>query len=120
MITHLRQIDWTCCFSQIQIIVCIDGCQPCCAHLHLHVQRCIATVEMVLSDRIQDLGELELATLVCLVASQHCIVDSDTIDSLNEAQLELQLVNFPQDFRRDGLANYRRLLLKSLGCLVQL
>ncbi|KAF2238994.1 hypothetical protein EV356DRAFT_528878 [Viridothelium virens] len=47
---------------------------------------------MNLADRIQDLDELELATLVCLVASQHCIVDADQIDSLDEAQHELQAI----------------------------
>ncbi|KAL9096877.1 MAG: hypothetical protein Q9165_000841 [Trypethelium subeluteriae] len=47
---------------------------------------------MNLADRIQDLGELELATLVCLVASQHCIVDVDQINSLDEAQHELQTI----------------------------
>ena len=47
---------------------------------------------ITLADRVQDLGELELATLVCLVANQHCIVDADAIDSLNDAQEELQVV----------------------------
>lgn len=45
---------------------------------------------MDLADRIQELGELELATLVSLVASQHCIVHAATIDALDEAQQQLE------------------------------
>ncbi|KAI9687715.1 MAG: hypothetical protein M1822_001795 [Bathelium mastoideum] len=44
------------------------------------------------ADRVQELGELELATLVCLVASQHCIVDADALDALDEAQYQLEAI----------------------------
>ncbi|KAI9667434.1 MAG: hypothetical protein M1821_000249 [Bathelium mastoideum] len=47
---------------------------------------------MNLADRVQELGELELATLVCLVASQHCVVDADALDALDEAQYQLEAI----------------------------
>ena len=49
---------------------------------------------MDLADRIQDLGELELATLVSLIAGQHCVVHTDTIDSLDRAHQQLEGVCF--------------------------
>jgi hypothetical protein len=45
-----------------------------------------------LVDQVQFLSDLELAVLVCLVAEQHCIIQSerDLIDSVEE---ELKLVS---------------------------
>lgn len=42
--------------------------------------------------KVQALGDLELAVLICLVADQHCIIESepDLADNIEE---ELQLVS---------------------------
>lgn len=48
--------------------------------------------EMLL-DRIQDLSDLELATLICLVAEEHCIIDTDA-ESRDKLAQELELVSF--------------------------
>jgi len=44
-----------------------------------------------LIDKIHDLSDLELATLICLVAQEHCIIDTEP-DSLDDLVLELELV----------------------------
>jgi len=44
-----------------------------------------------LADKVQDLRDLELAALTCLVAGEHCIVYAPS-ESLNEAAEELQAV----------------------------
>jgi hypothetical protein len=44
-----------------------------------------------LIDRVHDLSDLELATLLCLIAKGHCIVETDP-DSLDDLEQELQLV----------------------------
>jgi hypothetical protein len=44
-----------------------------------------------LIERIHDLSDLELATLLCLIAKEHCIVETDG-RSLNDLEQELQLV----------------------------
>jgi hypothetical protein len=48
--------------------------------------------EMLL-DRIQDLSDLELATLICLVAEEHCIIHTDA-ESRDKLAQELELVSF--------------------------
>jgi hypothetical protein len=45
-----------------------------------------------LLDKVQDLSDLELAALLCLVAQEHCIIDTEP-DSLDDLVLELQLVS---------------------------
>jgi hypothetical protein len=47
--------------------------------------------EEALLDKVQDLSDLELAALLCLVAQEHCIIDTEP-DALDELVLELQLV----------------------------
>ena len=47
--------------------------------------------EEALLDNVQDLSDLELAALLCLVAQEHCIIDTEP-DVLDELVLELQLV----------------------------
>ena len=44
-----------------------------------------------LIDRVHDLSDLELAALLCLIAKEHCIVETDP-DSLDDLEQELQLV----------------------------
>ena len=44
-----------------------------------------------LIDKIHDLSDLELATLICLVAHEHCIIDTEP-DFLDDLVLELELV----------------------------
>jgi len=44
-----------------------------------------------LIDKIHDLSDLELATLICLVAQEHCIIDTEP-DSIDDLVLELELV----------------------------
>jgi hypothetical protein len=48
--------------------------------------------EEELLDKVQDLSDLELAALLCLVAQEHCIIDTEP-DSLDDLVLELQLVS---------------------------
>ena len=43
-------------------------------------------------DKIHELSDLELATLLCLVANEHCIISTDR-DVLDELEQELQLVS---------------------------
>jgi hypothetical protein len=45
-----------------------------------------------LVNKIHDLSDLELATLICLVAQEHCIIDTDP-DVLDDLVQELQLVS---------------------------
>lgn len=42
-------------------------------------------------DKIHELSDLELATLLCLVAKEHCIISTES-DVLNDLEQELQLV----------------------------
>ena len=44
-----------------------------------------------LLDKVQDLSDLELAALICLVVGEHCIIDTEP-DALDQLVLELQLV----------------------------
>ena len=41
--------------------------------------------------RVQDLSDIELALLLCLIANQHCIIHT-TEDSLEALEEELQIV----------------------------
>lgn len=45
----------------------------------------------ILIDKVHELSDLELATLTCLVAQEHCIIDTDP-EVLDELVNELQLV----------------------------
>ena len=44
-----------------------------------------------LVQKVQGLTDLELGTLLCLVAGQHCIIQTEE-DALNSLEEELQLV----------------------------
>jgi hypothetical protein len=44
-----------------------------------------------LLDKVQDLSDLELAVLTCLVAREHCVIDTEP-HALDQLVLELQLV----------------------------
>jgi len=46
-----------------------------------------------LIDKIHNLSDLELATLICLVAQEHCIIDTEP-DALDDLVQELELVIF--------------------------
>jgi hypothetical protein len=46
-------------------------------------------------EKVHELSDLELAALVCLVANEHCIIDTDP-DALDDLVQELELVGFPQ------------------------
>ncbi len=43
-------------------------------------------------DKIHELSDLELATLLCLIAKEHCIISTDS-DGLDDLEQELQLVS---------------------------
>ena len=43
-------------------------------------------------DKIQDLSDLELAALLCLVADQHCIIATDD-ELLDRLEQELRIVS---------------------------
>jgi hypothetical protein len=49
-------------------------------------------VEDQLAAKVQALSDLELAVLICLVADQHCIIESD-LNQLNDIEEELKLVS---------------------------
>ena len=46
--------------------------------------------EIILA-KVQELTDVELATLLCLVANQHCIIETED-EALDALQEELQLV----------------------------
>lgn len=48
--------------------------------------------EDALIDKVQGLSDLELATLLCLTAQEHCIIDTEP-DALDDLVLELRLVS---------------------------
>jgi hypothetical protein len=56
-----------------------------------------------LLDKVHDLSDLELAALICLVAQEHCIIDTEP-DALDDLVQELELVRF------DGSCRTARLL----------
>lgn len=41
--------------------------------------------------KVQELTDIELATLLCLIANQHCIIETE-VEALDALQEELQLV----------------------------
>lgn len=45
-----------------------------------------------LVEKVQTLSDLELAALVCLVAEQHCIIQTER-ELLDNVELELELVS---------------------------
>ena len=42
-------------------------------------------------DKIHELSDLELATLLCLIAKEHCVITTES-DVLDDLEQELQLV----------------------------
>lgn len=50
--------------------------------------------ERGLIDRVHDLTDLELATLLCLIAKEHCIIETDA-GALDDLEHELRLVSTP-------------------------
>jgi hypothetical protein len=63
--------------------------------------------DQTLLNKIHDLSDLELATLICLVAQEHCIIDTDQ-DSIDELVQELELVctcyDWPYNLLTDQIA----------------
>ena len=45
-----------------------------------------------LLDKVQDLSDLELATLLCLTSQEHCIISTDP-EALDDLVQELRLVS---------------------------
>ncbi len=46
-----------------------------------------------LLSKVQDLSDLELAALLCFIAQEHCIIDTEP-DALDDLVEELRLVSF--------------------------
>jgi hypothetical protein len=44
-----------------------------------------------LSDKVQELGDIELAALLCLITEEHCIIEAEPAE-LENVQQELRLV----------------------------
>jgi len=42
-------------------------------------------------EKVHDLSDVELATLICLVAKEHCIIDTEP-DAIDDLVQELELV----------------------------
>ncbi len=49
--------------------------------------------EEPLLNKVQHLSDLELATLICLVAQEHCIIDTEP-DALDDLLQELEFVSY--------------------------
>jgi hypothetical protein len=49
--------------------------------------------EETLLDKVHDLSDLELAALICLIAQEHCMIDTEP-DVLDDLVQELELVRF--------------------------
>lgn len=45
------------------------------------------------SQRVQELSDLELAALICLVADEHCVIATED-DLLQDLEQELRIVRF--------------------------
>ena len=45
-----------------------------------------------ITEKVQSLSDLELAVLICLVADQHCIIETEA-ESTRDVQEELKLVS---------------------------
>ena len=45
-----------------------------------------------LIEKVHELSDLELAALICLIAQEHCIIDTEP-DALDEIVEELELVS---------------------------
>ena len=65
-----------------------------------------------LINKIHELSDLELAALICLVAEEHCIIDTDP-EVLGDLIQELQLVNIPPSQYSRKLLMVSRSHLKS-------
>jgi hypothetical protein len=48
-----------------------------------------------LTDKVQELGDIELAVLLCLITEEHCIIQAET-GELDNVEQELRLVRIPQ------------------------
>lgn len=59
---------------------------------HLHSVADGSMAEEDFSEKLQDLSDLELATLICLTNHEHCIIDTDP-GLLDDLVLELRLVS---------------------------
>lgn len=44
-------------------------------------------------EKVQNLSDLELASLLCLISQEHCIIDTDP-EALDDVVRELQLVGY--------------------------
>ena len=66
----------------------------------------------ILLDKVQSLSDLELAALICLVAQEHCIIDTEP-DTIDELVQELEQVRC-SPIIRVIYANSFRLLQKFL------
>lgn len=47
--------------------------------------------DATLLEKVHELSDLELATLICLVSQEHCIIDTEP-DMIDDLAQELQLV----------------------------
>lgn len=47
--------------------------------------------DQTLLNKVHELSDLELATLICFIAQEHCIIDANH-DSIDELAQELELV----------------------------
>lgn len=61
-----------------------------------------------LIDKVHELSDLELAALICLVAQEHCIIDTDP-DAIDDLVQELQLVGYSLPTLFFFLTSYRSL-----------
>ncbi len=58
---------------------------------------CSLMADETLLDKVHNLSDLELAALICLIAQEHCIIDTEP-DALDDLVQELELVGLDQKY----------------------
>jgi hypothetical protein len=65
-----------------------------------------------LVNKVQELGDIELAALLCLIAQEHCIIEADE-EELENVEQELGLVRIERELF-DTILTYPRLPITPL------
>lgn len=68
----------------------------------------------IILEKVHELSDLELAALLCLLAQEHCIIDTEP-DSQDDLAQELELVNICYSVDYDHLANFCQVAAKVFG-----
>jgi hypothetical protein len=63
-----------------------------------------------LLSKVQELGDIELAALLCLIAQEHCIIETDE-EELENVKQELALVRMEIEYQMFYLTDVRLLII---------